>query len=156
MTKWKWEPIKWRLVWLLRASLSFRDVLFVTLQFRTIHCVHLHTQKITYCYASPSGPTLAPEDHSLSHNYDAAGAFVARDKIWEGRNKLTVFFLNEEVIDEWKCGSSQMTVETIMAWAETWNSPLSDKIPKFLRVEKQPATIDGRAAADIRVKCTSK
>ena len=88
----------------------------------------------------------------MIHNYSAAGAYIARDKIWKGRKELTVFFLNEEVIDEWRCGSSQMTVATIMAWAKTWNTSYSEEISKLKHVER----LQDKEKADIRVKCKSK
>ena len=73
--------------------------------------------------------------------------YVDRRKIWEERQELTVYFLNEEVVKRWKCGQSMLSLETIMAWACTWNTAAFGKIPKLKMLQVQ----DKERRADIRV-----
>ena len=91
---------------------------------------------------SAQGDTLRKEG--------AAGAFVAKSKIWEYRQHLTVHFMNEDFIEEWRCGGGPMTTETIMAWAKVWNSPGHDSIPELVKEERK------NTKADIRVKFSSE
>ena len=53
-----------------------------------------------------------------------------------------MYFLNAEILEEqnWRCGESLLTKETIMAWANgAWSSPLCPQIPKFrmLQIQKR-------------------
>ena len=89
---------------------------------------------------------------SIVRREGAAGAYVVKNKIWKDRQQLTVHFLNDDIIEGWRCGSGPMTVETIMAWAQVWNSPGHDNIPKLVKDERNSR----ERTADIRVQFSSE
>ena len=109
---------------------------------------------IPFCYGSPVALN-ADRSSSLIHKPSANGS---RSKIWNGRQVLTVFFMNEELIyeQEWtketfyqvvSNSEKQLTVEQIMEWVETWNPTDLRSIPKFEIVPSHQA--------DIRIKFSS-
>ena len=103
---------------------------------------------IPFCYGSPSAP-IADPCSSLDHTPLPVGA---GSKIWKGKQVLTVFFMNEELLyeQEWKSSftEQQLTVELIMKWAGVWNSSDLHSVPKFEMVPFEQA--------DIRIKFSSK
>ena len=56
---------------------------------------------------------------------------------------LRVYFMNPEVLEEWKCEGKEMTTEMIMEWAGAWEkAPSAPQFTATSRVQR----------ADIRVK----
>ena len=102
-------------------------------------------QKFAMCSSLPEegevDPTI-PAGH--------AGAAIARKKIWKGREKLRVYFINPEDIDTWgwKCRGEPINSNNVFAWAKVWNYVQNQKIPTFEYAERAPN-------ADIRVKFSS-
>ena len=95
-----------------------------------------------FCYGSP-----ADQSSSSSHNL-----VTTRSKIWRGRQVLSVFFMNEELIykQKWTVKeyyTKQLTVEKIMEWAGVWNSIDVHSVPDFETVAFHQA--------DIRIKFSS-
>ena len=107
-------------------------------------------QVMPFCSKPPLG--YKPAQDGVARREGAAGAYVAKSKIWKDRQQLSVYFLNDEFIDAWKCRSESMTVETIMAWAKVWNSPGYDNIPELVMKERNSR----ERTADIRVKFSSE
>ena len=81
-------------------------------------------------------------DVSQSHVYvpGAAGALVSTDKLWRGRNLLKVYFLNPHILGR----DGRLSVSTILACAQQWNSRAFSDVPNFERT-------DSTWNADIRV-----
>ena len=59
-----------------------------------------------------------------------------------------MYFINDDQLDGWKCGSSPLTVNLIMAWADIRNSIGYERIPRLTMVEKN----NMHYTAEIRVK----
>ena len=105
-------------------------------------------QEIPICFEPPS--FTDPKQEAAGARVHAAGAYIAKTKTWLGRQTLSVYFMNEDFIEQhgWRCGLSSMTVDTIMAWANVWNSPGYEKIPRLVRTDLSTQT----RRADIRVQ----
>ncbi len=71
---------------------------------------------------------------------------VHRVKIWIGHEKLKVYFLNPDVVDNWMHKGVPINVTNIMGWAQMWNPSMELPIPVF----DMTVINDGRA--QIRVK----
>ena len=108
------------------------------------------TQVVPFCSGPP--PSCKSSQGSTTYKEGAAGAYLTKGKIWKDREKLTVYFLNDDFIDAWKCRSESMTLATIMAWAKVWNSPGYDNIPELVMKENNSR----EHTADIRVKFSSE
>ena len=87
---------------------------------------------------SSTGPVTVPSGDILR-----AAACVAKEKLWKGRQVLKVYFMNSDALKGWESGKKNMTTETIMEWAGTWEkAPSAPQFTVTTRVD----------SADIRVK----
>ena len=106
---------------------------------------------VRYVFQEYSICTSAPEVEltggvSTNQGGDAA-ASVAREKIWNGREVLKVYFMNPDDIDDWgwKCRGEPMNIYTVIACARVWNFVEYPEIPFFDVTERVKK-------ADIRVQ----
>ena len=104
------------------------------------------TQMVPFC-SGPPPSCKTPQDGKACRE-GAAGAYLTKGKIWKDRQKLIVYFLNDEFIDDHKSGPDPLTLTTIMAWAQVWNSPGYGNIPELV-MEKRKNKL---RTADIRVR----
>ena len=111
---------------------------------------------ITSLYNIQIFPTLcssAPDDmagQTPTNPVGVLGGHIRREKIWRGRQKLSVYFMNPDDIEDWgwKTGDGdQINVTLVDSWARTWNNVQNQNIPRLKK------TAHARQA-DIRVKFT--
>ncbi|XP_064383859.1 uncharacterized protein LOC135332881 isoform X2 [Halichondria panicea] len=96
--------------------------------------------------ACMSPPEVDTSKEVLETSNGGAAAHVDREKIWKGRETLNVYFMNPDVLDNWKSRGEPMNFNTVLAWARVWNvSIFSDAIPSLAWREKAEK-------ADVRVK----
>ncbi len=86
--------------------------------------------QFTYC----TEPTIYNTPDSSDEQLDplrpegTAGAFVHKTRIWKGHDALMVYFYNPDYL---KQGKYPLSIDTVMAWAEAWNTAHAPNIPKF-------------------------
>ncbi len=78
---------------------------------------------------------ISPHSEDEDEDYidcDRASAVVVKKRIWKGREKLNVYFMNTEILEGWRIG---VTPEKILEWASVWkrDPDPNSKVPKFER-----------------------
>lgn len=113
-------------------TLILSPVIFQMVYCTEANCYNAHKESI--------------ENGDASRPQETAGAYVAKTKIWRGRDVLKVYFMNPDYLSQ---GTYPLTLATVVSWAKTWSTSLVPNIPKF----EQTDSVEN---ADIKVKFGGK
>ncbi len=89
------------------------------------------------------------DEDGNDHPDNTAAAYVTTTKMWRRKTALRVYFMDEQILENWSVDRATMNVDNILGWAAEWNTQLAPNIPKFIKE-------DVIERADIRVSFGSK
>ena len=59
------------------------------------------------------------------------GATFAMGKLWSGRDILKVYFMDEDLVNQWRVRNESLSIALILEWANLWKYRC-DTVPRFI------------------------